>query len=1387
VTEAARPADPPVADPRPVLVLFAPEDEARVRGLVVPGLGGEGPGLAARDLASVTVEALDQALGGCRAALVVISAAFFADKWARLAEQIAAAAAQRDELRLIALVVEDIHLPLHLAALVRVELWDPAVWDWTLANLRGQLARPAPVDQAPECPYPEMRPFEARDARFFFGRGAEVAAVIARIAAGARRITLVGPSGTGKSSLLAAGVLPQLGAALALTVRPGTAPVARLADTLGVPAVDAAGVAAWAARHPGGKLVVVIDQLEELFALAPAREHGALADALGALRGEPRCVVVLALRADFYAELLQSPLWVAGEAHVDLPPLAGAALREAIEQPARVQGVYLEASLVERLLADAAGAANALPLLQETLRQLWERRRYCLVPVAAYDALGDGARSGLAVAIASRADRCLAALSADQVAIAHRALLRLVSFGEGRPDTRRRQTRAQLAAGEDPRALDAVLAQLTAARLIVREGDRGPDDQIDLAHEALITAWPAFTAWVASRRADELRRREIQASAETWCARGRGPGGLLDAGELAAALAWRTTDAARELGESAEVSALIAASGAALARIRRSRRVAVVAVIAVLGAVAVVFAALFLAASAARTRADAERAAADTARATAETERGNAERAKRDALRRLGAHYRDTAGVMLGNGQSQRAIPYLVAARRLGIAGVALDSLFHLATRHAIVATMAHASSVVTTVLVDGDRRLFTASVDGTARLWDVATGAPLGPPLGHDRPIDRAAVSADGRRAIVSTREATAWLWDLTATPPVQRALHHAAAINAVAISGDGTRVVTGSSDRTTVVWDAATGAVIARLRCGAEVLAVDVNPDGTRVVALTTDGEAEGIWDVATGARLAPLVRDVLDDTPRAHHQYVGEAHFSADGRRIATASVDGTAVVWDAATGAALAQTPPQRAAVAFAALSPDDARLVTVGDDRQLRIWDAAAPRAPLLTVEIPTTVTSAVYSPDGTRLLVQGYDKTVRVLDAATGAVIVAFDLESGAGNAALGRDPTRLVIGGGDGLVRVLRLAPPRVQALSREPRFWSAAFAPDGRTIVADSGVLGLLRWRDGAWSKRLGMGGVADLAFSPDGARLAALTVVGDVQLVDVADWRFEPTRRGTSDALRDGVRTPPRGALSPDGTRYASIDGPRTARVWDARTREPISGPLGHADAVRTVRFSPDGRRVVTASSDGTAQVWDAATGAPIGDPLVHPPRSVVKLALFSPDGAWIATVCSDSRLRLWDAARRAPAIELRGHASWLVGAAFSPDGTRIATWSDDRSLRLWDVAKRALAIPPIEHDGRVESAAFSPDGARLATSTGKLVQLWDAATGAAIGPAMVHGDVVWTVAFRPDGDALVVAGFDGVSLWDVAVDHRPAAEWDAVERTSAYPQLRDTLER
>lgn len=473
----------------------------------------------------------------------------------------------------IPLIRQPVPLPPRLGMLVGLKATNEKEQESAIAQLCADLKRPIPPPApSPECPYPGMKPFGLGDSDRFFGRDGEIEELLESLRLHPF-ITVIGPSGSGKSSLVFAGLIPALqesrlfgsGEWRIQSMRPGETPETTLRQALTEGAQEAA------------RLLLIVDQFEELFTLAK-EEAVPFQESLLKLAKTPDVYLILTVRADFYADLMTSLLWQEIQNYrLEVVPLNETGLRQAILKPAETVGVFVEPALVERLVTDAAGEPGVLPLIQETLVLLWQRLERRFLPLRAYEALvlprtayggqETGQKTGLLVAISRRADQAIKDLKDDpekQKAIARRIFLRLIQFGEGRADTRRQQSVETLRATTDNSVLfNKTLTHLVNRRLLTPSGDdRSSTQKIDLAHEALITGWPELQKWISGRRQAEDTRRQLAAKAEEWR---NGKRGLLDEkNELPEAENWLSSPDANDLGYDEVLPALVAASRKAI-------------------------------------------------------------------------------------------------------------------------------------------------------------------------------------------------------------------------------------------------------------------------------------------------------------------------------------------------------------------------------------------------------------------------------------------------------------------------------------------------------------------------------------------------------------------------------------------------------------------------------------------------------------------------------------------------------------------------------------------------------------------------------------------------------------------------------------------------------
>lgn len=443
---------------------------------------------------------------------------------------------------------------------------------------------------SPPCPYPGIVPFHEKNNHFFYGRERETQGLLERLHRHPL-VAVVGRSGCGKSSLVFAGLVPALeqctlfgpGEWLIRQMRPNQRPLARLAKALqGQLENPKQTVSRLLAQEPAAqRLLLIVDQFEELFTTTNLNERREFQRQLIQLTSIPNCYVLLIIRADFFANLVECPIWPAIQAHRMLvQPLEVKKWREVITRPAQDVGLLVEQKLVEQLIIEAASKPDRLylPQLQQTLTLLWQKAEKSTLSLKAYQELTDESRTGLQIAIEHHADSTLAALSRKQQAIAQRLFLRLVHFNDNAPDTPRQQRRSQLQArDDDEQDFENTLQQFALSGLLLLSGNKKNkgEQQIDLPHAALIDHWPTLQQWIKVLREYEQTRRDLEEKAATWMQVEHHHRALLAERELQAAEQWLASPDAQKVGYSATVEAFIAASRKAL-RWHRWRKIAIV-------------------------------------------------------------------------------------------------------------------------------------------------------------------------------------------------------------------------------------------------------------------------------------------------------------------------------------------------------------------------------------------------------------------------------------------------------------------------------------------------------------------------------------------------------------------------------------------------------------------------------------------------------------------------------------------------------------------------------------------------------------------------------------------------------------------------------------------
>jgi len=1129
-------------------------------------------------------------------------------------------------------------------------------------------------------PFKGLRAFNESDAENFFGRETLIQQLLARLGEGgdlSRFLAVVGPSGSGKSSAVRAGLVPALRRGglpgsenwFIVDMLPGKHPFEELEASLLRVAVNppesllsqlkdgSRGLLRAVHRilpaDESVELVLVIDQFEEIFTLVEDEDERSLlleSIANAVMDERSRLRVIITLRADFTDKPLRYVDFgeMMNRRFEFVLPLTADEVERAVAGPAQRVGLKLEKGLVSTIIREAGNQPGTLPLLQYALSELFEKREGRTLTNKAYREIG-----GVLGALGRSAEAIYKNLDDGTQAATRQLFLRLVTLGEGTEDTRRRVLRNELEGLSTVNGQwSTVIDRFGKARLLTFDHDpitRGAT--LEVAHEALLHEWSRLREWLRESRSDIRLQRQLALMVSEWQNAGRDASFLLTGTRLEQFEGWSAnTSIALTQDEHTYLGASIA---------ERNRRV-----------------------SEERTRQQRE---LESAQKLAETERQRAEEQTRSAgqLRKRAIYLAGAFVVALAMavvaiffGQQAQTASRLATSRELAAASI---SNLDVDAERSILLALKALDSSHTTEAEDALHRAIQASRSQLvihAHEPGAASTVAFGP---------------DGKQLVTAASDETVKIWDATTGEQSLKLEGHFAAY-----SPDGKRLAIVIPDGTVKVFDVVTGKQIQVPGQVDAKLSVAFSPDGSRLVTVAY-GNLPKIWDPKTGRELMSFP---------GHTDFVSTAVFGPDGTRILTASDDGTARIWDAKTGEQLLVLAGHQGFVWSAAYSPDGKTIATAGGN-EVFIWDAATGIKLVTLAGHKNNVFSVVFSPDGTRLATGSLDRKVKIWDAMTGNELFTLSGHDGAiYGLSFSPDGARLASSSDDGTIRIWDVLPSReLLTLSMHDSSGQVAYSKDG-THLATTDENGTIKVWDAHTGKELitlpGSGTfIKDIAFNPNGTLLFSAGADSKLRIWDATTGSALKVFTAHSGVV-NGL------AITQDGKLLATASDDYKAKIWAISSgsigNEPLL-TLDHPGSVFSIAFNKDGSKVLTGVQDGTARIWDATTGKEILILRGHV-DSVIAVA-FNSDSTRVATASGDGMVKIWNASTAELLLDLHGHTNAVTFIAFSPDDKRVATVSRDGTAKLWD-AVTGNELLTFDGDGSgLSDVAFSPDGKLLAT--------------------------------------------------------------------------------
>ena len=1178
----------------------------------------------------------------------------------------------------------------------------PPTWE-DLGGLKGKLI---------QSPYRGLSPFYESDKDLFFGRNNFIRDLVKGVN-DKPLVPIIGASGSGKSSAVFAGLVPQLRNISNLDIvsfRPGKNPF----DALALALSSCYHFLSKKSSQQGKKLklqtnlyddnkkfgrlidsiinhfslqrfVLIADQFEEIYTLTKEEYRQPFLDALlYAIEFIPRFTLVLTLRADFYGHALSyRPLSDALQSSgiYNLAPMNSQELRAAIEKPAHKMKVELESGLTTKLIDDLGTKPGRLPLLEFTLSLLWDKHEKWYLTHQAYQEIG-----GLEKALAQYADSVLNLLSRVEKKQAEQIFIQLISPGEGTEDTKRVATYIEVGAS------NWNLVKLLADKRLVITGwdESNQQETVEIIHEALIREWGNLRLWIEGNREFRIWQERLKFDVREWENKNYLEKALLQGTRLAIAENWfeQRQDELTSL-EKNYISASVRVRDKQQRKQKLTRQLTISGLVGGLVLVS-------------------------TFAGISEIGKTNAEAGKISSAAENFYSRNDYESALVEAINAGRLIkksiwkPWIATETKMQVISTLQQAVFG----YQINELKGHLSEINSVSFSPDSTKIASASSDKTINIWDGHTGEKITTFLGHADAVNDISFSTNGKIIVSASDDQTIKLWNVATGEEIKTLKGHVSRVITISFSPDGKTIASGSGDGMIKLWNARTGAEIKTLSShSSRVLSVSFSPDGKTIVSGSGEGTIK-LWNINTGLKIKTL---------EGHKSRVSDVNFSPDGKTIVSGSGDYSLKLWDFTSGRKVRTLNKHVGAVNSVKFSPDGKTIASASDDYSLKLWN---------TKTLDDTKTFKVDS-----------------------GRIISSDFST---------DGKKIASGLSDGTLKISNVD--KRDTLKKIKTFEkhsdeviSTSFSPDGKAIASGSrgGTLKVCNSGTGKDIHTL-QGHSSDIksfSLSPNGKVIASGNSFGEINIWDSATGKEIRILKGNFGSVKHL-------SFSPDSKIIASGSENGTIKLWNLATGEEFKSFKAHINEIKNISFSSNGKILASSSNDSQIKLWNLATGEQINTLKVD--SSKIINARFSPTENIIAAGLSDGTIKLWNPETGEEIQTLKAHSRRVTQISFSPNGKIILSGSENGTIKVWDTLTGKRITTLAGDSRRISSLSFSPKNKIIASgSTDRMVRLWDINTGKKIQVLGGHFGTIKGINFFPDGQNIISASRDGtVKLRDVA---------------------------